>query len=79
MLTQKELIELALEIEEQDPIDWSGTSITADQVYNLLSLSILEYSSSIDPKLLPITLLAVVLKLTAENFVLNLKLLQNEL
>lgn len=76
MLSQQDLIDLALEIESQDPIDWTGLAITSDQVYSLLSLSILEYSNSIDPKLLPVTLLATVLKLTAENFVLNLKLLQ---
>ena len=76
MLTQQQLIELALEVESQDPIDWSGLSVTSEQVYSLLSLSVLEYSKNADPKLLPAILLATVLKLTAENFVLNLKLLE---
>ena len=76
MISQQELIELALEVESEDPIDWSGLSVTSDQGYSLLALSVLEYSKTIDPKLLPVMLLAVVLKLTAENFVLNLKLLQ---
>lgn len=75
MLGLEELVALAKEVEINDPIDWSLLSVDRDSAYRLLGISVLEYISQIDPKLQQTTLLAIVLKLTVENFVLNLKLL----
>jgi hypothetical protein len=75
MISQKDLIELAKEVEKADPIEWGTINLDKDSTYSLMSLSIVELYKDVDPKLLPITLMATVLKLTVENFVLNVKLL----
>lgn len=71
MISVDELVSLAKEVELEDSIDWGMLPFDEDNVYKLLATSVLEFYSKLDKDLLHITLLATVVKLTAENFVLN--------
>ena len=75
MLTLNEMIQLAKEVEAEDPIDWSYLNIDEDTAYKLIGLNVFEMyhdwkssSQSEDIMLVTIT------KLIVENFALNLKL-----
>ena len=74
MITVKQLVKIAEEIELGDPIDWGMLSIDEHQAYLFIAGSVLENYSSSDPGDRELMLLASVVKLTVENFVLNLKL-----
>lgn len=76
MTITEQLIALAKEVEMADPIDWGMLSISEDQAYELLAGNVLEQYLLTDSDYRDIVMLSVVLKLTVENFVLNLKLLQ---
>ncbi len=65
------LVELAQEVEVTDPIDWGMLAISEDEAYRMMATSVLETFP--DEK---IEIQAVITKLTVENFVLNLKLMQ---
>jgi hypothetical protein len=73
----EQLVELALEIEMADPIDWGMLSINERDAYAMIASSVLEQYLLTDKDERDMMLLAIVVKLTVENFVLNLKLLQN--
>ena len=73
----EQLVELALEIEMADPIDWGMLSINERDAYDMIAPSVLEQYLLTDKDERDMMLLAIVVKLTVENFVLNLKLLQN--
>ena len=73
----EQLVELALEIEMADPIDWGMLSINERDAYSMIASSVLEQYLLTDKDERDMMLLAIVVKLTVENFVLNLKLLQN--
>lgn len=72
----EQLISIAREIENTDPIDWGMLSISEDAAYELMAGSILENYLAMDADSRDMILLATVLKLTVENFVLNLQLLK---
>jgi hypothetical protein len=65
------LVELAQEVEVTDPIDWGMLAIDEEEAYRMMAISVLETFP--DEK---IEIQAVITKLTVENFVLNLKLMQ---
>ena len=71
----KQLIELAKESNISDPIDWEKVNLNEDTVYEMIGLSVIEmmYKIEKDPNV-NVMLAASILKLTVENFVLNLKL-----
>jgi len=64
----EELIDLAKAGTEGDPIDWDGLNVTEDDVYRTLAATVLE----MDPN--PLVQRSVIVRLLAENFVLNLRL-----
>jgi hypothetical protein len=76
-ITLVQLVDLAQQVETEDPIDWADLSIDENTAYHLIAAGMLEHFnsiSSIDQKIL--MLLATAVKLSVENFVLNTKLLQ---
>jgi hypothetical protein len=79
MLTLNQLIELAQEIEITDPIDWGYLNIDERSAYELIASGLLEHFNSLesDPDRSQFLLVSLV-KLTVENFVLNIKLLQQQ-
>jgi hypothetical protein len=72
----EQLVEIAQQIENEDPIDWGMLSVDEKSAYTMLASSVLENYLMTDKDLRDMMLLATVVKLTVENFVLNLKLLK---
>ena len=72
----EQLVELAQEIESEDPIDWGMLSISEHDAYSTIACSVLENYLKTDADSRDMMMLATVVKLTVENFVLNLKLLK---
>jgi hypothetical protein len=63
------LVALAKEGAEFDPIDWGDLNISEDQAYIMMAAHVLEMERN------HLTDGAIIVKLLVENFVLNLKLL----
>jgi len=70
----KQLIEIAKESNISDPIDWEKINLNEDTVYEMIGLSVVEMMDKIEKdENRDVLLAASILKLTVENFVLNLK------
>jgi hypothetical protein len=77
LLTVDQLVELAQEVELTDPIDWDYLNINENDAYKLIAAGLLEHFGKIQTTEEQIQMLLIsVTKLTVENFVLNIKLLQ---
>ena len=76
MTLVEQIVELAKEIEHEDPIDWGMLNIDEDEAFMLIAPSVLENYLLLDKDSRDIMLLSMVLKLTVENFALNVKLMQ---
>lgn len=74
-VTVEELVELAREVEIEDPIDWAQLSIDEEQAYRLMALNLIEIFENVDDQDRDNILMSMIIKLVVENFVLNLKLL----
>jgi hypothetical protein len=72
--TLRQLIELAKESNITDPIDWTNLNVSEDTVYDMIGLSVMEMLDKIEGKDSDIIMAASILKLTVENFILNLRL-----
>lgn len=64
---------LAQEIEVEDPIDWGMLSISEENAYNLISANVVNHFDKYDHSEREI-MIATIVKMVVENFVLNLKL-----
>lgn len=74
-----QLVDLAKEIETEDPIDFGMIRVDEDVAYTLMATSVLEMYLDNDPEDRDMILLATVVKLTVENFCLQLeKVKRNE-
>ena len=74
----EQLVELAEQIEMGDPIDWGMLSINEHDAYKLMAAGVLDNYLGMDPDCRDMMLLATVVKLTVENFALNLQLLESK-
>lgn len=77
MIQIEHLIELAQSVESEDNIDWDMLSISEDNAYNLIAMSVKE---QFETEWLPMSvatremaMLAVITKLLIENFVERIK------
>lgn len=68
------LVELAMECESADPIDWGMLHITEKQAYQMMASQLLEQFGNVNKENLIPVILATATKLLVENFVLNLRL-----
>ena len=72
--TQEEIIELAKEVEISDEIDWDDLPLDKDRIYQIIGSQSYElyeeYAKSENGEAI---LIATVIKLLIENFVLNLR------
>ena len=68
------LVELAMECELSDPIDWGMLHITEEQAYQMMASQLLEQFGNVNKEDLMPVILATATKLLVENFVLNLQL-----
>lgn len=73
------IVELAREVEMGDPIDWGMLEISEDNAYQLIAINVIKQMETKynDPNFREI-MLATVVKLIVENFVLNLQAAQRE-
>lgn len=69
----EQIVELAKEIEAEDPIDFGMLNIDEDVAYRIMATGVLESYLMNDPEDRDLILIATVTKLTVENFVLNLE------
>ena len=69
------IVDLAKEVEVEDPIDWGMLSIDEDSAYRLMALNAVEQllPKYEDPSFREV-MVATVVKLLVENFTLHLKL-----
>ena len=67
------IAKLAQEIEVEDPIDWGMLSISEENAYNLISANVVNHFDKYDHSEREI-MIATIVKMVVENFVLNLKL-----
>jgi hypothetical protein len=74
MISLELLVDLAKQVELEEPIDWVGMRIDSDTAYKMVASSILE--KYVTGELESTALLASLVKLTVENFVLHLRLLK---
>jgi hypothetical protein len=65
----RNLVVLAKEGAEMDPIDWGDLNITEDQAYIMMATHVLQMERN------HLTDGAIIVKLLVENFVLNLRLM----
>lgn len=75
MINVDQLVELAKEVESEDPIDWGMLAIDEEAAYRLIATHVIELYNTNDQ----LTMLASITKLIVENFVLNLKLYQQRM
>ena len=68
------LVDLAMECELSDPIDWGMLHITEKQAYQMMASQLLEQFDNVNKKDMIPVILATSTKLLVENFVLNLQL-----
>lgn len=69
------IVELAKEVENEDPIDWGMLPINEDDAYKLIASNTLEtLLPKYDQPEFREIMLATVVKLVVENFTLNLKI-----
>lgn len=66
------LVALAKECEVGDPFDWADVAIDEDSAYRLMAMNLLDME--MDPRIM----LATIVKLSVENMVLNVRLMQNK-
>jgi hypothetical protein len=78
--TQEQIIELAKHVELDDAIDWSDINVDRDKIYQMLGSQAYEiYTAQADEEDSEAVLLATVIKLVVENFVLNLQISGNNI
>jgi hypothetical protein len=69
------MIELAKEVESEDPIEWEYLNIDEDTAYKLIGLNVFEmYNDWKSSGQSEDIMLVTITKLIVENFALNLKL-----
>lgn len=73
-LTPEKLIELAMEADLVDPVDWGLIPIEERKVYEVMASNVIEQFSNIKDEDQLLIALATLTKLLVENFVLNYQL-----
>jgi hypothetical protein len=68
------LAELAQEVEIKDPIDWGMLNIREQEAYELMANSVLDQMYTVPETHRETVMMATMVKLLVENFVLNIKL-----
>ncbi len=71
-----QLVELAREVENGDPIDWGMIPIKEEDAYRQMASQVIDMMSTYNPADRQAVALAAVTKLLVENFVLNYQLME---
>jgi len=73
------LVEIAKDVEREDPLNWGRLSVGKDEAFKMIGSSILEkFDKPEYTEEDKIAILAILTNLTVENFLLNLKILEME-
>ena len=70
----KMLVDLAQEMEIKDNIDWGMLNIREVDAYELMANSVIDQFLSVNDQHKDTVMMATIVKLLVENFVLNLRL-----
>jgi len=71
------LVDIAQEVEKEDPIDWDRLSVGKEQAYKMIATSVLEqFDKEEYNEEDKIILLSTITKMLVENMLLNLKILE---
>ena len=73
-ITASMLVDLAMQAEITDPIDWGLLSMEERQAYTLMATSVIEQINGVPEEQRIMVAMATMTKLLVENFVLNVKL-----
>ncbi len=76
-VTPSQLADLAMHIDQADPIDWGMLSIKEEDAYLMMAQQVLDMIREIEDEKKLLVAAASLTKLTVENFVLNTQLYQN--
>ena len=76
-ITTSQLADLAMHIDQVDPIDWGMLSIKEEDAFRMMASQVLTMLKEVEPEQQLIVAAASLTKLTVENFVLNTQLYQN--
>jgi hypothetical protein len=78
-ITLDQLVEIAAEVEAGDPTDWGKLKVGQQEAFRMIGTSILDmFDKDVytdDDKLI---MLATITKLTVENMLLNLKIMNSD-
>jgi len=78
-ITLEQLVEIAAEVEAGDPTDWGKLAVGQEQAFRMIGTSILDMfdkeAYTDDDKLI---MLATITKLTVENMLLNIKVMNKK-
>jgi len=72
--TQEEIIDLAKEVAVGDIIDWNNLPLDKDKIYQMIGSQAIETYTKTDDEDHTAILLATVIHLLVENFILNIQL-----
>jgi len=71
------LVNIAQEVEKEDPIDWDRLSVGKEQAYKMIATSVLEQFDKTEyTEEDKIILLSTITKMLVENMLLNLKIME---
>ena len=70
MTKLKELVDLAMEVEDSDPIDWSIIQVDPETVYGMMAAHVIDMFEQTH-KDSELVMMGVMVKLLVENFVLQ--------
>ena len=73
------LVDIAQEVEKEDPIDWDRLAVGKEQAYKMIATSVLEqFDKETYTEEDKVILLSTITKLLVENMLLNIKILSIE-
>jgi len=73
------LVDIAQEVEKEDPIDWDRLGVGKEQAYKMIATSVLEqFDKETYTEEDKVILLSTITKLLVENMLLNIKILSIE-
>lgn len=73
--TEEQIIDLAKQVELGDSIDWDDTHVDRDRVYQVIGSQVIEhYADWAESDDKDAVMLATIIKLVIENYVLNIRL-----
>jgi hypothetical protein len=77
IVTLEQLVELAMESDSQQELPWSSVNIEPETAYSMMAAHVIDLFEEHKEADREVVMMSVMTKLLVENFLLNLKLQQN--